>query len=88
MKFLHNPDLRLHSIHVRDVARALWKTAEWLAFTEPAKALEIAGEEIPSAWSWSKGKEAEQEKAGMKLISDPMDQNIKVVVPYFNVVSS
>jgi hypothetical protein len=87
MKFLHNPDLRLHMVHVRDVARALFLAAKWIGVKGKDEALSLAGEEMPSAWEWSKGKDAEHEREGRKLAQDLPVESEKVCVPYFNLVS-
>lgn len=90
MKFLHNPDLRLHTIHVHDISRALLATAEWMGKTGRTQANELAGEGMPSAWAWSKGKGIEGEVQGLAMIKDvqgAVAENGRVVVPYFNVVS-
>lgn len=89
MKFLHNPDLRLHTIHVRDISRAIFSTAEWMTKTGRNQANELAGEVMPSAWAWSKGKGTEGERQGLDLIKDvqgAVAENGRVIVPYFNVV--
>lgn len=87
MRFLHNPDLRLHTVHVRDIARALTTVADWIADVGKEKANSVAGEEIPSAWAWSTGKDGNEEKQGMKLVADLPDATARIVAPYFNVVS-
>jgi len=87
MKFLHNPDLRLHTVHVRDVARALFLAAKWIGIKGKDEALSLAGEEMPSAWDWSKGKDADYEREGRKLAQDLVVESEKIRVPYFNLVS-
>ena len=87
MKFLHNPDLRLHTVHVRDVPRALIKVAEWMAKVGREEADNIAGEELPSAWTWSTGKDGDQERQGMKQVADLSDPAARIRAPYFNLVS-
>jgi hypothetical protein len=87
MRFLHDPHLRLNTIHIRDASRAMVKVADWIANVGRAAADQAAGEEIPSAWTWSTGKEGDQEKQGLRLVPDLLDTSTKIIAPYFNVVS-
>ena len=87
MKFLHNPDLRLHSLHVKDAARALVCAANWVAPISRNEANKLAGEEIPAASTWLSGKEHEQELVNMRQASTLMNEEQVVVAPYFNIVS-
>ncbi|KAI0736605.1 hypothetical protein C8Q72DRAFT_800670 [Fomitopsis betulina] len=65
-----------HTVHVDDVAAALWACAEWMASVGGrAKADELAGEEIP--WHNDKSKLAE--------VSEVFPPDRKVVAPLFNV---
>lgn len=65
-----------HTVHVDDVASALWACAEWMANVGGrAKADELAGEEIP--WHNDKSKLAE--------VSEIVPPDRKVVAPLFNV---
>lgn len=94
MKFLYNPDLRMHTIHVQDVVRALFTAAEWMAgYGENARseANRLAGVSIPSGWY--RASEAEKKDLDKVLKSgdvriDMANNDAKVIVPYFNLVSS
>lgn len=92
MKFLYNPDLRLHTIHALDVSRALLASAEWMiAIGGRTKANELAGENIPSAWSWPSGGkmnevEKKKEREGLVGVPGVVDPGVLVKVPLFNVV--
>lgn len=77
MKFLHDPDLRVHTVHVVDVCRALVATAEWMVVQGRARADEIAGERVVPARTGSRGAEEEQ----------LVEEGRQVRVPIFNVVS-
>jgi nucleoside-diphosphate-sugar epimerase len=35
MKFMYTKDLKINTVHVHDVARALWRTAEWFDQGKP-----------------------------------------------------
>jgi hypothetical protein len=94
MKFLYNPDLRMHTIHVQDVVRSLFTAAQWMAGlgqgeVARVEADRLTGVAIPSAWY--RATDAEKQALdtvvkrgdmGLKLV----DKERKVVVPYFNVV--
>ena len=66
-----------HTVHVDDIAGAMWAAAEWMAKTGRKEADVLAGEEI--VFKNEKSKAAEVE--GMVLPSE------KVIVPLFNIVS-
>jgi hypothetical protein len=65
----------------------MFEVARWITSQGRAAADQIAGEEMPSAWAWSTGKDGDEEKQGMKLVPDLLDPAAQIVAPYFNVVS-
>ncbi|KAJ9108250.1 hypothetical protein QFC19_002498 [Naganishia cerealis] len=93
MKFLYNPDLRMHTVHVQDVVRSLFTTAQWISGLGQDARLEadrLAGITIPSAWYRATDAEKQaldaivrRDDMGLKLV----DKERKVTVPYFNVAS-
>lgn len=85
MKFLYNPDLRMHTIHVHDVVRGLFTAAQWMSGLEGrTEANRLAGVAVPNAWYRTVA-----EKQAMDAPSGDvglLDKDVKVVVPYFNLV--
>lgn len=87
MKFLYNPDLRMHTIHVHDVVRGLYTAAQWIAGLKEGRteADRLAGVAVPNAWY----RATEAEKQGMETLKgevESVEKEAKVVVPYFNLV--
>ena len=66
-----------HTVHVDDIAGAMWAAAEWMAKTGRKEADVLAGEEILFKNEKSKIDEAEGMVAPSK----------KVIAPLFNIVS-
>jgi hypothetical protein len=93
MKFLYNPDLRMHTIHVQDVVRGLFNAAQWMSVFKGdarSEAEKLAGVSIPSGWY--RATEAEKKELDKVLKSgdirvEMVNPEVKVVVPYFNLVS-
>ncbi len=86
MKFLHNPDLRVHTVHAIDVSRGLLAAAEWMVRVGGRSAADkIAGRLIPSCKSWSIVAPPGMAGADGDLpkITDPAKT---VTVPLFNLV--
>lgn len=83
MKFLHDPDLRVHTVHVVDVCQALVATAKWMTENGRSHADELTGEQVVSAWTSSKA----EEKEAMKM-AEVVDEGQVVRLPIFNVVRS
>ncbi|KAJ9100501.1 hypothetical protein QFC21_003540 [Naganishia friedmannii] len=94
MKFLYNPDLRMHTVHVQDVVRSLFTTAQWIAGLGQGEAARVeadrlAGVTIPSAWYRATDVERQALDTVVKrgdMSLNLVDKGRKVVVPYFNVV--
>ena len=92
MKFLYNPDLRIHTIHVQDVVRALFTAAQWmtgLGEDARSKADKLAGVSIPSGWyraSEAEKRDLEKMVKSGEMRMNMLDQDDKVIVPYFNLV--
>ncbi len=49
LKWLWSEDLRINTVHVEDVARALWKAAEWRAVNSTIPADAVAASESPTS---------------------------------------
>jgi hypothetical protein len=87
MKFLYNPDLRIHTVHVHDVVRGLFTAAQWMSGLQDGRieANRLAGVVVPNAWY----RATEAERQGMETLNGEVklvDKETKVVVPYFNLV--
>lgn len=51
MKFLHKPDLRIHTLHATDLVRGIFQASEWMRSVGGRRtADELAGENVASAW--------------------------------------
>lgn len=80
MKFLYNPDLRMHTIHVHDAVRALFTAAQWISGLDGrTEANRLAGVAVPNAWYRAEG-QVPSGDVGL------LEKDAKVVVPYFNLV--
>lgn len=94
MKFLYNPDLRMHTIHVQDVVRGLFTVAQWISGLKSDARLEadkLAGVSIPSGWyraTEAEKKDLDSVQKSGDIRVEMVNPEVKVVVPYFNLVSS
>ncbi|KAG8899046.1 hypothetical protein FRB99_006963 [Tulasnella sp. 403] len=78
MKYLWTPDIRMHTVHLDDVAGAMWAAANWMGPLGRAEANKIAGETI-QFWAPEK-KELIKDLEG----HPPKDQG--PIAPLFNIV--
>lgn len=65
----------MNTVHVDDVAAAVWALAGWMSGVGRIEANTIAGEDIQT-----------NEKSKVKDIEGVPDHNIKIVAPLFNLV--
>ncbi|KAI0709040.1 hypothetical protein C8Q76DRAFT_799072 [Earliella scabrosa] len=76
MKALHSPGkYPSHTVHVDDIAGAMWAAAEWMAKTGRKEADAIAGEEIVF----------KNEKSKVAEVEGMVPHSQKVIAPLFNV---
>jgi hypothetical protein len=75
MKFLHKPDLRIHTVHTEDIARAILLAGKWMMGLGRSEANKLAGESVRT---FIKDGEWLHLRAQTKEV---------VVVPIFNLVS-
>ena len=76
--FRHSPGkYPSHTVHVDDIAGAMWAAAEWMAKTGRKEADAIAGEEIVF----------KNEKSKVAEVEGMIPHTQKVIAPLFNVVS-
>lgn len=66
-----------HTVHVDDIAGAMWACAQWMAKIGRQEADSIAGEEIPF----------KNEKSKVNEVEGMIPHSQKVVAPLFNIVS-
>ncbi|PWN46808.1 hypothetical protein IE53DRAFT_5415 [Violaceomyces palustris] len=86
MKWLWGPNLKVHTIHPRDLARANWKISLWAMERGRERTESEAGEVLEPVRikDSSKSKEGFREKVGLEQGCCPRDRSPKVAV--FNVV--
>lgn len=78
MKYLWSSDLRMHTVHLEDVAGALWAVAQWMEPLGRAKANEIAGETLRFY--------APEKKDLLKDLEGHLPKGSDPVAPFFNIV--
>ncbi|KAG9014997.1 hypothetical protein FRB94_007069 [Tulasnella sp. JGI-2019a] len=78
MKYLWSGDLRINTVHLEDIAGAMWAVAEWMKAVGRAKAIELAGESI--------GFRALENASLLEGLEGHLPKGSDPVVPLFNLV--